>query len=133
MNGRTNISEFESGVVRFAEKLGVSMRKTQQKVAIDLWTGITKRTPVDTGRARANWFLTSGSPSSDTVYLDAKGKNSVPYPPFPDVSGADGTLSLFITNNLPYIEALENGHSQQAPSGMVRLTMQEVRAQMNSV
>ena len=29
----------------------------------------------------------------------------------------------FFTNNLPYAAALENGHSGQAPGGMVRVTV----------
>lgn len=30
--------------------------------------------------------------------------------------------SIYFTNNLPYASALENGHSNQAPGGMVGLT-----------
>ena len=30
--------------------------------------------------------------------------------------------TIYFTNNLPYAQALENGHSNQAPGGMVGLT-----------
>jgi len=32
---------------------------------------------------------------------------------------------ITIYNNLEYIEALENGHSQQAPAGMVAVSLAE--------
>ena len=32
---------------------------------------------------------------------------------------------FYITNNLPYAMAIEMGHSQQAPQGMVRTTAEE--------
>ena len=36
-------------------------------------------------------------------------------------------------NNLPYIEALENGHSQQAPLGMAAVTLAEVAAEIDAI
>lgn len=127
-----NIQQFKADVLRFADKLKIGAGLAQKKIAIDLWSSITRRTPVDTGRARANWFLTVGAPSTEVAHLDAKGPGSVPEPPMPDVSGIDGTQSVFIINNLPYIEALENGHSKQAPNGMVRLAIQAAELRMRN-
>ena len=45
----------------------------------------------------------------------------------------DGEKVIFITNNLPYINALENGHSDQAPSGMLAVTLNEVEAGIRDV
>lgn len=42
----------------------------------------------------------------------------------------DGTQSVFIINNLPYIERLEHGWSKQAPAGMVRISKAEVEARI---
>lgn len=36
--------------------------------------------------------------------------------------------SITVSNNLPYAERLENGWSQQAPQGMLKLTFEEVKA-----
>jgi hypothetical protein len=45
--------------------------------------------------------------------------------------------TIYFTNNLPYAQALENGHSNQAPGGMVGLTAldaaQYFREAMNEV
>ena len=38
---------------------------------------------------------------------------------------------IYIQNNLPYANRLENGWSNQAPAGMVALTIAEVEAQMD--
>jgi len=126
--GATNIREFSADIKGFAEKLNIAKAKVVQKVSLDLWRAITKRTPVATGRARANWNLSVGSPSTAVFFEDAKGANSVPEPAAPDVSEITGEESVFIVNNLAYIEALENGHSAKAPNGMVKVSMQEVEA-----
>ncbi len=69
---------------------------------------IIKETPVDKGRVRNNWFLTTGQPSSSSDRSASK-------------SGAGSLASLgtmpvnvlnnkiYITNNMPYIETLEFG------------------------
>jgi hypothetical protein len=48
------------------------------------------------------------------------------------VAQIDGTQEVFIVNNLAYVEALENGHSKQAPNGFVKLAMMEVEADIAS-
>jgi len=126
----TNVIQFKADLAKFAEQLKIEKARVVQKVVLDLWTGITRRTPVDTGRARANWFVTEGAPSGNVEHADAKEPNSVPAPTAPNVNAITGEKSVFIINNLPYIEALENGHSKQAPNGMVRLAIQDVENQI---
>lgn len=95
-----------------------------RKIALDLWGDITLRTPVDTGRARANWFLTVGAPSNERDLHEGAKTGEVAAPPTPSLNEITGNESIFIINNLVYIEALEEGHSKQAPIGMVRLALQ---------
>jgi len=73
-------------------------------------------TPVDSGRARSNWFLTTTSPSDkETNSVSGNSITLNDLPPFV----LDKTI--YYTNNLPYIERLEfQGWSKQAPSGWVR-------------
>ena len=40
---------------------------------------------------------------------------------------------MFIVSNLAYIEALENGHSQQAPQGMVTISVAEIEADIDGI
>jgi hypothetical protein len=76
----------------------------------NLFNAIIKRTPIDTGNAINGWWKAVGQVATS----------------------AGGTLDkltikddAFLSNNVEYIQRLEYGHSQQAPDGMVRLTIAE--------
>ena len=85
-------------------------------------TNIVAGTPADTGRARNNWFLTVGSPSSKNTTIESKsGSNSNnQLDKMPD---RVLNKKLYYTNNLDYIVGLEMGTSLQAPNGWVRKTL----------
>ncbi len=102
------------------------------RTALDLMNRIVLKTPVDTGRARGNWQLTQRSPAEDMVPETSANVSSSETPPSAILKEAEQTASgsqlgddIWISNNLPYIEALEEGHSQQAPHGMVALSLAE--------
>lgn len=61
-----------------------------KKTALDIHAGLVMVTPVDTGRARNGWQLS-----------------------------ADGNGGMTVENQVPYIEALNTGHSKQAPAGFI--------------
>lgn len=98
-----------------------------KKAAFSVFQSVIQKSPVDTGRFRANWNLSVGNPDlSTSEATDKTGSASIGKV----ASGiaqyklADG--SIFLTNNLPYAMRLENGWSQkQAPNGMVRLSIVE--------
>src|SRR3990170_8675410 len=81
-------------------------RKALKKVSFATEKRVKQEMPVDTGRARASWGRWSG------------GTNN------PEASEADSiwrTEDDGLTNvqgsNVPYIGALNDGHSQKAPAG----------------
>ena len=89
---------------------------------------MTFNTPVDTGRARASWTIAVNQANRHVM---PEGRYpAMPNPGFLDVRPGD---SVVISNNLPYITALENGHSRQAPFGMVAVSIQEVRTNMGAL
>ena len=93
-----------------------------------LYGAVFERTPVDTGRAKANWNCSINSPDltfSESANLDP-GKASVAF------AGAKAGDTLYITNAAPYILELENGHSSQAPDGMVRQALRECADRIES-
>lgn len=112
-----------------AEQLDMAVEVVAQKLTIDGWGKLVKRTPVDTGRARASWAISVSEPYSGPPLLPG----NYTEPNAPDVSAIDGTTAIFITSNLPYMEALEEGHSGQAPHGMVRISIAEIAAEIDSV
>jgi hypothetical protein len=90
-----------------------TIEKTVRAIVFVLDSQLANRTPVDTGRARANWIPSLNSPSKAKVEPNQK----------IDVSSVLATYkvkdTVFISNNLPYIRRLNEGHSKQAPAGFV--------------
>jgi len=112
-----NAGEFN----RLMQKLGPHIADEFNDVAtglvLRLWREITARTPVDTGRARANWQL--GSEAGSKTIDSGFSKHQVPVPAASSVAEMSMSDRKWIFNNLPYIERLEAGSSNQAPTGMV--------------
>ncbi|HFI2984554.1 TPA: HK97 gp10 family phage protein [Escherichia coli] len=87
-------------------------------IAIQILTAIDIAAPVDTGRFRNNNPVSLQHPDfgiSDNV--DPNGTIAVQRG-IGVISKAANYGVIYIQNNLPYAEALENGHSQQAPTGV---------------
>ena len=92
-----------------------ALRKTKADANIKLYgiyfTGLSfviRRTPTDKGRARNNWFMTSGTPFS----LSGRAAD-------PSGSGSSTSLmTIYFSNNLPYIGMLEyGGYSKRSTTG----------------
>lgn len=140
------MAEWNLDIEKWCGKSAERMAGIKKTFAFMLYSSIVKKTPVDTGRARANWNISAGSPDlsvSDETDKGFKNPKSVP--------DAPGDTPIYISNNLPYISTLEfggypkdvkkgtwvkgkgnkNGHyevrsqggfSKQAPKGMVGVT-----------
>jgi hypothetical protein len=99
--------------------------QTIRAVAIVVDQKLVETTPVDTGRARANWQVSLNEPlSSQVPWSDETRKESSFIPPRSETAlkaaaGFKIDDTIFITNNLPYIRRLNDGYSKQAPAGFV--------------
>lgn len=107
-----------------AVRVEQNVERTVKRVALAVDQAVVLATPVDTGRARSNWIAQIGDPARRTVEPYAEGNAG---------GSAEGALSqasheidrfrlgqdIYISNNLPYIERLNQGHSAQAPAGFV--------------
>jgi hypothetical protein len=143
------MSKFTLDISKFAEKAGAEADKFVRKVCLDLTTSIVLKTPVDTGRARANWQTSINTPAAGVINFSADAGSGITAPKQSTASMkaiADATALLkqapgnvfWITNNLPYIGVLEfgsyspgpktiGGFSRQAPNGMVRISINELK------
>lgn len=117
---------FEEGLAAFEAKSLYRIKLARRKTVLSVASRIILRTPVKTGRARGNWQTTIGSPADGVI--DGLDPNGV----IAQAQARDATAKIghddapvFITNNLPYIQRLEDGASEQAPNGMVSLTIAE--------
>lgn len=103
----------------------------KRDMALQALNGVTNKMPVDTGLARGNTFVSVGY-VNDTV-TDAKDKIGTAT----EAAGRaiidadkDAFAVVFIQNNLPYIERLEEGYSKvKARQGMFAVTLAELEAQ----
>lgn len=89
---------------KLAETLGASLDQTVRAVKVELFNGVIDDTRVDTGRAKGNWVLSSGSPVTETIErLDPNGSSAKT-----DVAGGVTPDDIdYLSNNLPYIAVLE--------------------------
>lgn len=102
------------------------LEKHGRALALEALARLMQKTPVDTGHARGNWFVQEDEASSAEVEgrmeAQARAEGAVVISDF-DIRDHE----LHLTNNVPYIERLENGWSKQAPQGMAKLTVEELR------
>lgn len=86
------------------------------------------KTPVDTSQALSNWIVTLNAPNIGNILPHYPGEHGSTQKVSAQetVAAARRVLemkkpgeSIFITNNLPYIVRLNEGHSGQAPAGFV--------------
>ena len=94
------------------------LSKKIRTIAIQLLNEVTMRMPVDTGRARANTIVSIGSPVYQVLDRYDKTGGYTIMEGVTRLSGLEPYTVVYLQNNLPYIEKLEDGYSKQAPIGM---------------
>ena len=116
------MANFTFDMSKFANKSLGEIEQVVRKTAIDLTTSIIKSTPVDTGRARANWFV-SFEDAIDNTTEDTNSAKALSNATNTLLKGKIGKY-IYIQNNLDYAVKLEYGASKQAPQGMVRINVE---------
>jgi len=123
---------FSAALERLAAFTSGGVEAVIRKTCLDLYKRIVQRTPVDTGRARASWGISNANKGdlAPKGFNDrgrgesARGMEEVNK----KIQGFMYEIigdEVIIYNNVEYIEVLENGHSRQAPAGMVSVSLAE--------
>jgi hypothetical protein len=123
-----------------AQTLPLRANEAKKTLASTIENDLLQVTPVDTGQAVSNWQVTVDTPAEDTVppYAPAregymKGVRTWTHRADPSqtrvdnassaldvsrpiIAGAQPGQPIFITNSVDYIQALDDGHSSQAPA-----------------
>lgn len=132
-SNKSNMNKFDADLRKFADSVNADFMKLIKKIVFDLFRKIVMKTPVDTGRARASWAVAKHSPG-DFVHPEFKstiGKGTATTMAMGNLPNIDDPYATyFIFNNVPYIVRLENGHSKQAPVGMVQVALAEMEAEL---
>lgn len=121
--------EFDALVIDFAsqsDQTKTRLKAVLRKVSLDASAAVKRAMPVDTGRARASWGVWDDA--IGTGYKRTKG-GKVPAAEAKNAAAASEGDSIWIESddgtritqgsNLPYIEPLNDGHSQQAAAGFL--------------
>lgn len=120
------MTTFALDISKAIEKAKGQAELVVRKISIDLFSSVIQKSPVDTGRFRANWNVSLNAPDESTSEeTDPTGLNSTNRVVSVVASYKLADQSIYLTNNLQYANRLENGWSKQAPAGMVRLSMME--------
>lgn len=114
----------------FAESLAVFAEQTKEaiddvfrEVVIEIGTSVIRLSPVDTGRFKGNWQFTVGAPSNHSIDTVDKSGHETIAELVAQASNLEAGQVAYIVNNLVYGVPLEYGHSDQAPAGMVQITL----------
>ena len=116
------MSNFTLDMSKCANKSLGEIEQVVRKTAIDLTTSIIKSSPVDSGRFRANWFV-SFEDAIDNTTEDTNSAKSLSNATNTLLGGKIGKY-IYIQNNLDYAVKLEYGASKQAPEGVVRVNVE---------
>lgn len=115
-----------------ADNFRVSVPRLMRKVGLVTDQVLVFSTPVDKGRARANWILNIDGPKrGEQPFIEGVAGSTTSANTSEALAQARGAIkgydnfstSIHISNNLPYIVPLDNGHSAQAPGGMSKLAI----------
>jgi HK97 gp10 family phage protein len=116
-----NLGSFARRIRKVAADVEPAVDDTLRKVALVANQTVIMATPVDTGRARANWQVSIDteidSEVDDTNANAALQRNQA-------VIRGYKNGAIILQNNVSYIGALNAGTSAQAPAGFVEKALQ---------
>lgn len=121
---------FSGDIRNFITKTTEAHNKITRVATLELFRGVILATPVDKGRARGGWATSVGAPADSPERLDPSGGAAVSEVAEKTPGGA-GQIT-YLSNSLPYIRALEEGRSKQAPEGMVKRNMDRVERMVDT-
>jgi hypothetical protein len=126
---------------KYAQALSDDAAEYQHNIALAVLAAVAKGTPVDVGTARSNWQLTLGNIATGLraafspyesrwrggqggSISETQNQAGVVWQAASLLKGRKDDQPIYITNNSPYIEVLNQGHSKQAPAGFIEAGIQ---------
>lgn len=92
------------------------------------FSSLIERTPIDTGRARAGWFVSTTNsneaPPEDGTHAAFVAQKTREF------AAAGDADAIYIINNVEYILALDAGWSKTYPGGFIGLFLAELGTQL---
>lgn len=117
---------------RIAKAVEPNVANEVNKTAGLILATVVPATPVDTGRARGNWQVsTARSITSEINRLDQNGGSTISLGQS-RINTRPRGATIYICNNVPYIQRLNDGYSAQAPAGFVQLAVRAAVAHVRN-
>lgn len=128
------IREFHGSIDKWINAAGDGLVDCVEIFAGKVQTALVNGSPVDTGRFKGNWQVTANKPAlhslnqydKDGGKTIAEGKRAI----YAIMRGGGAVRSIHFSNMLIYANALEYGHSKQAPAGVVGIVAVRLRSFM---
>lgn len=127
---RNDLNDFAKRMDKRADDIESAAIKVVREVVKNMGPALGYSTPVDTSRARANWQAAINTMPTNVLYQEPD------KPPTPEtgaqlaIRSLDAAAALYktgqtvyIVNNVRYINRLNAGHSAQAPAGFVQIAV----------
>ena len=139
--------------VPIADELEAIVNGDARATAFEIWGGLTRTTPVGNpdlwvynhpqrgyidyvgyfgkpdyvgGRARSNWFMSIGAPNRTTTKETKPTKSRQVARSVIKAAKKIDYPTITISNNLPYIVPINDGHSTQAPKKFIETEINRV-------
>lgn len=128
------LDDFAKRLDRIAVRVEGNVERAVKDCAQAVLRSVVEATPVDTGTARSNWtpeldrafegLFPARVPGTKGSTADANAVATIEAgAPVIEAFDIRTNREIHITNNAGYIQALNDGHSKQAPADFVRLAM----------
>jgi hypothetical protein len=128
------LDDFAKRLDRIAVLVEGNVERAVKDCAGAVARSVISNTPVDTGRARSNWTAQMDEAFAGLFPAKVPGiaGSTAEASAVAAIESAEQVIETFdiekngsihVTNNLPYIGALNDGHSEQAPADFVRLAL----------
>lgn len=129
------VRKFQGDIDKWIKQVKSGLDDVIREFVKAVHADLVKGSPVDTGRFRANWQITYNhipmyalneydKSGNATIAAGIRTANVLPL-------GRGGAVTtIYFSNMLIYANALEYGHSQQAPAGVLGLVAIRLRSYM---
>jgi hypothetical protein len=126
-----DLKDFGKRARQLGKNVNVNADRLTRKCALAIDGAVVLATPVDTGRARANWQVSCDTPittqrppyssgaEGSTGGANARSALEQGKAAIANYKGGTPGSAIYIANNLSYIGGLNAGNSKQMPAGFV--------------
>ncbi|QCW18524.1 tail completion or Neck1 protein [Escherichia phage vB_EcoS_W011D] len=129
-----SIRQFHGNIDKWINAVDSGLTDCIEIFAGKVQEALVNGSPVDTGRFKGNWQVTANKPplyalnqyDKDGQQTIAEGKRAI----YAIMRGGGAVRSIHFSNMLIYANALEYGHSKQAPAGVVGIVAIRLRSFM---